>query len=234
MPKRTDIKKILIIGSGPTVIGQAAEFDYTATQASIALKEEGYETVMVNSDPATIMTDKENADHVYIEPVTIEFLSRVLRKELPDAILATFGGQTALKLARELIASGILTELNIEILGVKNFAIEQTEDPVSFKKLLTSLNQPVQASQVINTEKEALLYARKIGYPVFVRPLLTLAGAASRICYNEHKLKQSITEGLNLSPAKQCIVEQSLSGFKEIEFEVLRDSADNALAVGKV
>lgn len=234
MPKRTDIKKILIIGSGPTVIGQAAEFDYTATQACIALKEEGYETVVVNSDPATIMTDKENADHVYIEPVTTEFLSRVLRKELPDAILPTFGGQTALNLAGELVASGILTELNIEILGTKNSVIEQTEDPDLLKKLLTSLNQPVQSLQVVTTEKEALACANEIGYPVFVRPLLTLAGAASNICYNEHRLKQCIAEGLNLSPAGQCIVEQSLSGFKEIEFEVLRDSADNALAVGNI
>ncbi|MCH0447394.1 carbamoyl-phosphate synthase large subunit, partial [Enterococcus faecium] len=176
MPKRTDIKKIMVIGSGPIIIGQAAEFDYAGTQACLALKEEGYEVVLVNSNPATIMTDKEVADQVYIEPITLEFVSRILRKERPDALLPTLGGQTGLNMAMELAASGILEELNIELLGTKLSAIDQAEDRDLFKQLMKELNQPIPESEIVNTVEEAVDFANKIGYPVIVRPAFTLGG----------------------------------------------------------
>ena len=172
MPKRTDIKKIMVIGSGPIIIGQAAEFDYAGTQACLALKEEGYEVVLVNSNPATIMTDKEIADHVYIEPITLEFVSRILRKERPDALLPTLGGQTGLNMAMELSESGILDELNVELLGTKLSAIDQAEDRDLFKQLMEELEQPIPESEIVNTVEQAVAFAKRIGYPISFVPHL--------------------------------------------------------------
>ncbi|GCF93696.1 carbamoyl-phosphate synthase (glutamine-hydrolyzing) [Enterococcus florum] len=231
MPKRTDIKKIMVIGSGPIVIGQAAEFDYAGTQACLALKEEGYEVVLVNSNPATIMTDKEIADSVYIEPITLEFVSRILRKELPEAILPTLGGQTGLNMAMELAASGILEELNIELLGTKLSAIDQAEDRDLFKQLMEELAQPIPESEIVNTVEEAVAFANTIGYPIIVRPAFTLGGTGGGMCDNEEELRVIAENGLKLSPATQCLIEKSIAGYKEIEYEVMRDSADNAIVV---
>lgn len=231
MPKRTDISKIMVIGSGPIVIGQAAEFDYAGTQACLALKEEGYEVILVNSNPATIMTDREIADRVYIEPITYEFVSRILRKEMPDAILPTLGGQTGLNMAMELSKAGILAELDIELLGTKLSAIDQAEDRDLFKKLMEELEQPIPESDIINTVEQAVTFAKTIGYPVIVRPAFTLGGTGGGMCANEEELRHIAENGLKLSPVTQCLIERSIAGFKEIEYEVMRDSADNAIVV---
>ena len=231
MPKRTDIKKIMVIGSGPIIIGQAAEFDYAGTQACLSLKEEGYEVVLVNSNPATIMTDKEIADKVYIEPITLEFVTRILRKERPDALLPTLGGQTGLNMAMELSKEGILDELGIELLGTKLSAIDQAEDRDLFKQLMEDLGQPIPESEIVNTVEEAVAFASSIGYPVIVRPAFTLGGTGGGMCGNEEELREIAENGLKLSPVTQCLIERSIAGFKEIEYEVMRDSADNALVV---
>ncbi|MFZ7333175.1 carbamoyl-phosphate synthase large subunit [Streptococcus pluranimalium] len=231
MPKRTDIKKIMVIGSGPIIIGQAAEFDYAGTQACLALKEEGYSVVLVNSNPATIMTDKEIADKVYIEPLTLEFVSRILRKERPDALLPTLGGQTGLNMAMSLSKAGILEELGVELLGTKLSAIDQAEDRDLFKQLMEELEQPIPESEIVETVEEALEFAEAIGYPVIVRPAFTLGGTGGGICSNENELRVIAKNGLKLSPVTQCLIERSISGFKEIEYEVMRDAADNALVV---
>ncbi|WP_312541060.1 carbamoyl-phosphate synthase large subunit [Enterococcus sp.] len=231
MPKRTDIKKIMVIGSGPIIIGQAAEFDYAGTQACLALREEGYEVVLVNSNPATIMTDKEIADKVYIEPITFEFVSRILRKEQPDAILPTLGGQTGLNMAMELANSGILDELQIELLGTKLSAIDQAEDRDLFKQLMEELEQPIPESKIVSTVEASVIFAKKIGFPIIVRPAFTLGGTGGGMCNNEEELRQIAENGLKLSPVTQCLIERSIAGFKEIEYEVMRDSADNAIVV---
>lgn len=231
MPKRTDIKKIMVIGSGPIVIGQAAEFDYAGTQACLALKEEGYEVILVNTNPATIMTDREIADKVYIEPITLEFVSQILRKEQPDALLPTLGGQTGLNMAIELASSGILDELKIELLGTKLSAIDQAEDRDLFKQLMEKLNQPIPESEIVHTVEEAVSFTNKIGYPVIVRPAFTLGGTGGGMCDNEEELRAITENGLKLSPATQCLIEKSIAGYKEIEYEVMRDSSDNAIVV---
>lgn len=231
MPKRTDIKKIMVIGSGPIIIGQAAEFDYAGTQACLALKEEGYSVVLVNSNPATIMTDKEIADKVYIEPITTEFVTRIIRKERPDALLPTLGGQTGLNMAMELSKAGILDELGVELLGTKLSAIDQAEDRDLFKQLMEDLNQPIPESEIVNTVEEAVDFANTIGYPVIVRPAFTLGGTGGGMCDNEDELREIAENGLKLSPVTQCLIERSIAGFKEIEYEVMRDAADNALVV---
>ena len=231
MPKRTDIQKIMVIGSGPIVIGQAAEFDYAGTQACLSLKEEGYTVVLVNSNPATIMTDKEIADKVYIEPITLEFVTRILRKERPDALLPTLGGQTGLNMAMELSKEGILDELGVELLGTKLSAIDQAEDRDLFKQLMEELKQPIPESEIVNTVEEAMEFAAKIGYPVIVRPAFTLGGTGGGMCANEEELREIAENGLKLSPVTQCLIERSIAGFKEIEYEVMRDAADNALVV---
>ncbi|MGO3380549.1 MAG: carbamoyl-phosphate synthase large subunit, partial [Loigolactobacillus coryniformis] len=231
MPKRTDIHKILVIGSGPIIIGQAAEFDYSGTQACLALKEEGYQVVLVNSNPATIMTDTEIADQVYIEPLTIEFVTRILRKELPDAILPTLGGQQGLNMAMELPTAGILEELNIQLLGTKLNAIDQAEDRELFKNLMQQLNEPIPASTSVNTVAAAVDFAKKIGFPVIVRPAFTMGGTGGGMCDNENELVEIATNALKLSPITQALIEKSIAGFKEIEYEVMRDAADNALVV---
>ena len=231
MPKRTDINSILVIGSGPIVIGQAAEFDYAGTQACIALKEEGYRVILVNSNPATIMTDTEIADAVYIEPLTLEFVSSIIRKERPDAILGTLGGQTGLNLTVELANSGVLEECGVEILGTKLSAIEQAEDRELFRSLMNDLQEPVPDSAIIHDLEEAKAFVESIGYPVIVRPAYTLGGTGGGICSNPEELEEIVTSGLKNSPVHQCLLEKSIAGYKEIEYEVMRDSNDNAIVV---
>ena len=231
MPKRKDIKTILVIGSGPIIIGQAAEFDYAGTQACLSLKEEGYEVILVNSNPATIMTDKEIADKVYIEPLTVDFLSKIIRKERPDALLPTLGGQVALNLAVELHESGILTECGVEILGTKLESIKQAEDRELFRDLMNELNEPVPDSTIVHTLEETEKFVEKIGYPVIVRPAFTMGGTGGGICYNSEDLKEIVPNGLNYSPVHQCLLEKSIAGYKEIEYEVMRDSNDTAIVV---
>lgn len=231
MPKRTDIKKIMVIGSGPIIIGQAAEFDYSGTQACLALREEGYEVVLVNSNPATIMTDTTIADKVYIEPLTVESVSRIIRKEYPDAILPTLGGQVGLNMALSLAKSGILDELNIELLGTKLDSIEQAEDREKFKELCQKLGEPVPPSTSVKTVQEALDFGDKIGYPIIVRPAFTMGGTGGGICNDRDELAKIAKNGLELSPVTECLIERSIAGYKEIEFEVMRDHDDNAMIV---
>ena len=231
MPKRTDIKKIMVIGSGPIIIGQAAEFDYSGTQACLALREEGYEVVLVNSNPATIMTDTSIADKVYIEPLTVESVSRIIRKEFPDAILPTLGGQVGLNMALSLAKSGILDELNIELLGTKLNSIEQAEDREKFKELCQELGEPVPPSTSVKTVQEALDFGDKIGYPIIVRPAFTMGGTGGGICNDRDELAKIAKNGLELSPVTECLIERSIAGYKEVEFEVMRDHDDNAMIV---
>ena len=231
MPKRTDIEKIMVIGSGPIIIGQAAEFDYSGTQACLALREEGYEVVLVNSNPATIMTDTTIADKVYIEPLTVESVSRIIRKEFPDAILPTLGGQVGLNMALSLAKSGILDELNIELLGTKLNSIEQAEDREKFKELCQKLGEPVPPSTSVKTVQEALDFGDKIGYPIIVRPAFTMGGTGGGICNDRDELAKIAKNGLELSPVTECLIERSIAGYKEVEFEVMRDHDDNAMIV---
>ncbi|WLR52276.1 carbamoyl-phosphate synthase large subunit [Bacillus tianshenii] len=231
MPKRTDIKRILVIGSGPIVIGQAAEFDYAGAQACQALKEEGYEVILVNSNPATIMTDTEMADRVYIEPLSYEFVSRIIRKERPDAILPTLGGQTGLNMAVELKRKGVLDECGVEILGTSLKAIEQAEDREQFRSLMNELNEPVPDSEIVHTLGEARNFVAKIGFPVIVRPAYTLGGTGGGICKNEQDLEEIVASGIKYSPVGQCLIEKSIAGFKEVEYEVMRDSGGHAIVV---
>ena len=229
--KRNDIKTILVIGSGPIIIGQAAEFDYAGTQACLALKEEGYKVVLINSNPATIMTDVEIADKVYIEPISLEFVSHIIRKERPDALLPTLGGQTGLNMAVELEKSGILEECKVEVLGTKLSAINRAEDRDLFRELMRELNEPVPESDIVNTVEGALNFADTIGYPVIVRPAFTMGGTGGGIASNEKELKEIAELGLKHSPVTQCLIEKSIAGFKEIEYEVMRDANDNAIVV---
>ena len=231
MPKREDIHKIMVIGSGPIIIGQAAEFDYSGTQACLALREEGYKVVLVNSNPATIMTDTTIADKVYIEPLTVEAISRIIRQEYPDAILPTLGGQVGLNMALALAKSGILDELNIELLGTKLKSIEQAEDREEFKELCKSLGEPVPPSLTVHKVQEALDFADKIGYPIIVRPAFTMGGTGGGICNDRDELTRICKNGLELSPVTECLIEKSIAGYKEVEFEVMRDSEDNAMIV---
>ncbi|GAM14221.1 carbamoyl-phosphate synthase large subunit [Mesobacillus selenatarsenatis] len=231
MPKRKDVNSILVIGSGPIIIGQAAEFDYAGTQACIALREEGYKVILVNSNPATIMTDTEIADVVYIEPLTLDFVARIIRKERPDAILPTLGGQTGLNLAVELANAGVLEECGVEILGTKLDAINQAEDRELFRNLMNELGQPVPDSDIIHNLEEAYTFVERVGYPVIVRPAFTMGGTGGGICSNEKELIEIVSSGIKNSPVGQCLLEKSIAGFKEIEYEVMRDSNDNAIVV---
>ncbi|ACU07468.1 Carbamoyl-phosphate synthase large chain [Flavobacteriaceae bacterium 3519-10] len=229
--KRTDIKTILVIGSGPIIIGQAAEFDYAGTQACLSLREEGYKVILINSNPATIMTDVEIADKVYIEPISLQFVSHIIRKERPDALLPTLGGQTGLNMAVELQNSGILDECKVEVLGTKLSAINQAEDRDLFRELMRELNEPVPDSDIVNTVQGALEFAERIGYPVIVRPAFTMGGTGGGIAHNDEELKEIASFGLKYSPVTQCLIEKSIAGFKEIEYEVMRDKNDNAIVV---
>ncbi|ADU30824.1 carbamoyl-phosphate synthase large subunit [Evansella cellulosilytica] len=231
MPKRTDIKKILVIGSGPIIIGQAAEFDYAGTQACQALMEEGYEVILINSNPATIMTDESVADRVYIEPLTVDFVSRVIRQEQPDGILATLGGQTGLNLAVELSESGILDEYGVELLGTNLEAIQKAEDREMFRSLMNELNEPVPPSDIVQSLDGAMKFVEEIGYPVIVRPAYTLGGTGGGLVYNEEQLREIVLGGLHQSPVNQCLIEKSIAGFKEIEYEVMRDANNQAIVV---
>lgn len=231
MPKRLDIKKILVIGSGPIIIGQAAEFDYSGSQACQSLKEEGYEVILINSNPATIMTDTEIADKVFIEPLTVEFVSRIISIEKPDAILGTFGGQTGLNLVVELSKSGVLEANNVEILGTTLEAIEKAEDREKFKLLMEELGEPVPDSTIVHSVLEALNFANEIGYPVVVRPAFTLGGTGGGFARNYEELSDITKNGIKLSPVGQCLIEKSIAGYKEIEYEVMRDNSDNAIVV---
>ena len=231
MPKRSDIKKIMVIGSGPIVIGQAAEFDYAGCQACTALREEGYEVILINSNPATIMTDTVIADRVYIEPLTLEFASRVIYKERPDAILGSLGGQTGLNLVVELAESGILDEYQVEILGTALDAIEKAEDRDKFRELMYEIGEPVPESVIVHTIEEAVAFAESNGYPVVVRPAFTLGGTGGGFAHSEEELRTICDNGLMISPVHQCLIEQSIAGYKEIEYEVMRDNADNAIVV---
>ncbi|NHA37216.1 carbamoyl-phosphate synthase large subunit [Staphylococcus schleiferi] len=231
MPKRNDIETILVIGSGPIIIGQAAEFDYAGTQACLALKEEGYRVILVNSNPATIMTDKEIADKVYIEPLTHDFIARIIRKEQPDALLPTLGGQTGLNMAIELHESGVLASNHVQLLGTKLSSIEQAEDRELFRSLMNELDVPVPESDIVNTLEQAIEFKNKVGYPLIVRPAFTMGGTGGGICHNDEELHEVVSNGLKYSPATQCLIEKSIAGFKEIEYEVMRDKNDNAIVV---
>lgn len=229
--KRNDIKTILVIGSGPIIIGQAAEFDYAGTQACLSLREEGYKVILINSNPATIMTDVEIADKVYIEPISLEFVSHIIRKERPDALLPTLGGQTGLNMAVELQNSGILDECKVEVLGTKLSAINQAEDRDLFRQLMHDLNEPVPDSDIVNDVEGALKFAEKIGFPLIVRPAFTMGGTGGGIANNVEELKDITSFGLKYSPVRQCLIERSIAGYKEIEYEVMRDKNDNAIVV---
>lgn len=231
MPRNETIEKILVIGSGPIVIGQAAEFDYSGTQACQSLKEEGYSVVLANSNPATIMTDHTVADKVYMEPLTVNFLTKIIKKERPDALLATLGGQTGLNLAIELDTEGILKKYDVKLLGSSLDAIQKAEDRELFRDLMDELNEPVPASDIVNTVEAAVDFANTIDYPVIVRPAFTLGGTGGGMCDTEEELRTIVKNGLALSPANQCLIEKSIAGFKEIEYEVIRDSKDQAIAV---
>lgn len=231
MPKRTDIKKILVIGSGPIVIGQAAEFDYAGTQACLALKEEGYDVILCNSNPATIMTDKSVADKVYMEPLTLEYISKIIRYERPDAILPGIGGQTGLNLAMQLEKKGVLSECRVELLGTKASSIECAEDRELFKELCEGLGEPVLPSDIAETMEEGLEIAKKIGYPVVLRPAFTLGGTGGGFANNEEEFMSIMKNALYLSPVNQVLIEKSVKGYKEIEYEVIRDKNDTAITV---
>ena len=231
MAKRTDIKKVMIIGSGPIVIGQAAEFDYAGTQACLALREEGYEVVLVNSNPATIMTDTTVADKVYMEPLTLEYVARIIRYERPDAIVPGIGGQTGLNLAMQLEKKGILKECRVELLGTSSASIERAEDRELFKELCQSIGEPVIPSEITYSIEEAKEAAKHIGYPVVLRPAFTLGGTGGGFAYNEEELVEIGLNAFKLSPVHQVLVEKSVKGYKEIEFEVMRDGSDHAITI---
>ena len=231
MAKRTDIKKILIIGSGPIVIGQAAEFDYAGTQACLALKEEGYEVVLVNSNPATIMTDTVIADKVYMEPLTLEYVAKIIRYERPDAIIPGIGGQTGLNLAMQLEKKGILKECRVQLLGTSSESIDRAEDREKFKELCQSIGEPVIPSEITYSIEEAKEAAKRIGYPVVLRPAFTLGGTGGGFAYNEDELVEVGLNAFALSPVHQVLIEKSVKGYKEIEFEVMRDSEDHAITI---
>ncbi len=231
MPKRTDLKRIMIIGSGPIVIGQACEFDYSGTQACKALRQEGYEVVLINSNPATIMTDPELADRTYVEPLTLAYASEVIRKERPDALLSTVGGQTALNLAVELAESGILDEYGVELIGAKIAAIKKAEDRLLFKDAMRKIGLDMTQSQLVNNVEAGLEFANRMGYPIILRPSFTLGGTGGGIAYNREDLAEILERGLDLSPVHEVLVEESVLGWKEFELEVMRDLAGNGIIV---
>lgn len=231
MPRNPNIKKVLMIGSGPIVIGQAAEFDYAGTQACRALKEEGLEVVLVNSNPATIMTDKRIADHVYIEPLTLEMLEKIIAKERPDSLLATLGGQIGLNLAMNLEERGILRQYGVQLIGTTALTIKKAEDRLEFKKTMEEIHEPIAPSTIVTTVEEGVVFARQIGYPVVIRPAYTLGGSGGGIATDEFSLKEILENGLRLSRVGQALVEKSIAGWKEIEYEVMRDHKGTCITV---
>ena len=231
MPRNNDIKKVLVIGSGPIVIGQAAEFDYAGTQGCIALREEGVEVVLINSNPATIMTDKDIADEVYIEPLTAEFVKKVIKKERPDSLLPTLGGQAGLNLAMELFEEGFLKKENVRLIGTTPLTIKKAEDRDTFKQTMEKIGEPIAASKVVENVKDGVEYAKTLGYPVVLRPAYTLGGSGGGIVYNEEELIETLENGLRLSRVGQVLVERCIAGWKEIEYEVMRDGIGNVITV---
>lgn len=231
MPRNNDIKKVLVIGSGPIVIGQAAEFDYAGTQGCLALREEGVEVVLINSNPATIMTDKDIADEVYIEPLTAEFVKKVIKKERPDSLLPTLGGQAGLNLAMELFEEGFLEKENVRLIGTTSLTIKKAEDRDTFKQTMEKIGEPIAASKVVENVKDGVEYAKTLGYPVVLRPAYTLGGSGGGIVYNEEELIETLENGLRLSRVGQVLVERCIAGWKEIEYEVMRDGIGNVITV---
>ena len=228
MPKRTDIKKILIIGSGPIIIGQACEFDYSGTQSCKALKEEGYQVVLINSNPATIMTDPE---FTYIEPITPEIVEMIIEKERPDAILPTMGGQTALNVASALFRSGVLDKYGVELIGAKYESIDKAEDREKFKEAMIKIGLSMPRSGVAKTVDEALKIAEDIGFPLIIRPSFTMGGTGGGVAYNIEEYQEVVKWGLDASPMREILIEQSLLGWKEYELEVMRDLSDNVVII---
>jgi carbamoyl-phosphate synthase large subunit len=231
LPKNKNLRKILVIGSGPIVIGQAAEFDYAGTQACEALKEEGIEVVLINSNPATIMTDTNMADKVYIEPITLDYVTQIIRQERPDGLLPTLGGQTGLNMAVELARHGVLESENVQLLGTQLDAIQRAEDRDMFRELMRELGQPIPESTIVTSVPQAVEFASEIGYPIIVRPAYTLGGTGGGIAHTEEELVEIVSSGLRYSPIGQCLIEKSIAGMKEIEYEVMRDSNDNCIVV---
>ena len=231
MPKNPDIKKVLVIGSGPIVIGQAAEFDYAGTQACRSLKEEGIEVVLLNSNPATIMTDKDIADRVYIEPLTVEVVEQLILKEKPDSVLPTLGGQAGLNLAMELEEAGFLRENNVRLIGTTSQTIKKAEDRLEFKQTMEKIGEPIAASRVVENVEDGIEFTKIIGYPVVLRPAYTLGGSGGGIAHNYEELVEILENGLRLSRVGQVLVERCIAGWKEIEYEVMRDSAGNCITV---
>ena len=231
MPLDQSIRKVLVIGSGPIVIGQAAEFDYAGTQACRALREDGIEIVLINSNPATIMTDKAMADKIYIEPLTLTTVKRIIENEKPDAILSGLGGQTALTLCMELAKEGFLERNGVKLLGSSPECIDKAEDRQAFKDTMESIGQPCIPSLVVNDVDSAIGFASEIGYPVIVRPAFTLGGSGGGIAYSESELHEIARNGLSLSPITQVLIEKCIAGWKEIEFEVIRDKSGNVITV---
>ena len=231
MPKRTDIESILIIGAGPIVIGQACEFDYSGTQATRALKEEGYRIILINSNPATIMTDPNLADATYIEPITTQYVEEIIQKEKPDAILPTVGGQTALNLAVDLDESGVLETYDVDLMGTSVETIKMAEDRELFREMLVEIAEPVPLSKTVSNIDEALVLKKEIGMPLVVRPAYTLGGTGGGIVYTEDQFQDIVSNGLSASPIGQVLIEKSLIGWKEIEYEVMRDGSDNCITI---
>src|SRR5271170_7951802 len=230
MPKRTDLKSILLIGSGPIIIGQACEFDYSGVQACKALRADGYEVVLINSNPATIMTDPNLADRTFVEPLTVAFAEEVIRKERPDALLSTVGGQTGLNLAVDLAEAGVLDKYGVELIGAKLESIKKAEDRLLFKDAMRKIGLDLQQSQLANNVEDALEFAARVpgGYPVILRPSFTMGGSGGGIAYNREELAEILERGLDLSPVHEVLIEESVLGWKEFELEVMRDQADNA------
>ncbi len=231
MPKRTDIKTILLVGSGPIVIGQACEFDYSGTQACKALREEGYRIVLVNSNPATIMTDPEFADRTYIEPLDLQILEKIIERERPDALLPTLGGQTALNMAVELSGAGVLDKYGVELIGANMTAINKAENRELFKNAMVKIGLEVPISGVAHNMSEAWQIVEEIGFPIIIRPSFTLGGSGGSVAYNREEFEEFAKSGLDLSPVSEILVEESVLGWKEFELEVMRDSKDNVVII---
>src|SRR6202162_428258 len=231
MPRRTDIHRILIVGSGPIVIGQGCEFDYSGTQAAKALRADGFEVVLVNSNPATIMTDPEIADKTYVEPLTATYLEEIIRRERPDALLSTVGGQTGLNLSVELAENGVLDKYGVELIGAKIDAIKKAEDRLLFKDAMRKIGLETPRSQLVNHVDSGIAFANRIGIPGSLRGSFTMGGSGGGIAYNHEELSTILERGLDLSPVHEVLIEESALGWKEFELEVIRDLADNVISV---
>ena len=231
MPKRTDLKSILIIGAGPIVIGQACEFDYSGTQACNALRDEGYRVILINSNPATIMTDPNVANRTYIEPITVEIVEEIIRKEKPDAILPTVGGQTALNCALALEKNGILKKYNVELIGASVEAIRKAEDRALFQKSMEKIGLATPKNAIVHDIHEAMIALEKVGLPAIIRPSFTMGGAGGGVAYSVEEFSQIVSYGLSISPNKEVLIDESIIGWKEYEMEVVRDKNDNAIII---